>query len=88
MNPKLGDDADDQTLLELKISDTGCGMDEETLQKAFDPFFTTKGVNEGTGLGLSVVHGLVEQMGGTITATSKPGEGSTFLILLPAISGI
>jgi two-component system cell cycle sensor histidine kinase/response regulator CckA len=61
-------------------------MDNETLEKVFDPFFTTKEVGEGTGLGLSVVHGLIEQMGGMITATSKLGEGSTFTILLPTVN--
>jgi len=75
----------DQTFLELSISDTGMGMDKEILDKIFDPFFTTKEVGEGTGLGLSVVHGLVEQMGGSITTTSKLGKGSTFRILIPTI---
>jgi len=60
-------------------------MDKEILDKIFDPFFTTKEVGEGTGLGLSVVHGLVEQMGGSITTTSKLGKGSTFRILIPTI---
>lgn len=83
--PVKRDDEKEHPYLELNISDTGTGMDNETLEKLFDPFFTTKEVGEGTGLGLSVVHGLVEQMGGTITATSKLGEGSTFTILLPTI---
>ncbi|MCF7823299.1 MAG: hypothetical protein K9N35_03925 [Candidatus Marinimicrobia bacterium] len=74
-----------QTFLELSISDTGVGMDEETLQKVFDPFFTTKEIGEGTGLGMSVTHGLIEQMGGTITVTSEKGVGSTFTIHLPII---
>jgi PAS domain S-box-containing protein len=84
--PENGDEKKVPAYLELSISDTGTGMDNETLEKVFDPFFTTKEVGEGTGLGLSVVHGLIEQMGGMITATSKLGEGSTFTILLPTVN--
>lgn len=71
--------------MEIKVSDTGSGIDKETLQKIFDPFFTTKEIGKGTGLGLSLVHGMVEQMGGSITATSTIGKGSTFRIFLPAV---
>ena len=73
---------------ELSISDTGCGMDETTINKMFDPFFTTKGVGEGTGMGLSVVHGIIEQHGGFITVDSTPGHGATFNLYLPVISEI
>jgi signal transduction histidine kinase len=58
-------------------------MDEELLKKIFVPFFTTKDVDEGTGLGLSVVHGIVKSHGGTITAESKIGQGSRFTVILP-----
>jgi CheY-like chemotaxis protein/two-component sensor histidine kinase len=67
----------------LAVSDTGCGMDEETLQRAQEPFFTTKGVGKGTGLGLSMVHGLAEQSGGRLVLKSRPGGGTTADIWLP-----
>ncbi|HLZ01423.1 MAG TPA: MHYT domain-containing protein [Bradyrhizobium sp.] len=67
----------------LSVSDTGCGMDEDTLSRAQDPFFTTKGVGKGTGLGLSMVKGLAEQSGGTLVLKSRPGEGTTAEIWLP-----
>jgi signal transduction histidine kinase len=61
-------------------------MDERTIERIFEPFFTTKGVGDGTGLGLSVVHGIITRHGGTITVRSKPGEGSEFTLTLPAIT--
>ncbi|MHC1728850.1 MAG: PAS domain S-box protein [Syntrophobacteraceae bacterium] len=67
----------------LKVSDTGHGMDEDTMQRIFDPFFTTKSREEGTGMGLAVVHGIVESCGGTITVQSKPGVGSSFSVYFP-----
>lgn len=68
---------------EITVRDTGEGMDEETLKRIFDPFFTTKGKSESTGMGLSVVHGIVQDHKGVISADSTPGKGSIFTILLP-----
>ena len=67
----------------LTVEDTGVGMSDEVMKKAFLPFFTTKDVGEGTGLGLSVVHGIVTSHGGTISLRSEEGKGSTFEIRLP-----
>ena len=67
----------------VTISDTGMGMDKETLEKMFDPFFSLKEVGKGSGLGLSTVHGIVEGHRGTILATSEPGKGTTFTLTFP-----
>lgn len=69
--------------MEIVVSDTGCGMDAETLRHIFEPFFTTKKQGEGTGLGLAAAYGMVTNHGGTITATSTLGRGSSFTIRLP-----
>ncbi|MBI5776659.1 MAG: PAS domain S-box protein [Nitrospirae bacterium] len=66
------------------IADTGHGIPKEDLPKIFHPFFTTKAAGQGTGLGLTVVHGIIQEHGGTITVESEPGTGTTFTVTLPA----
>lgn len=71
----------------LRVTDDGIGMDEEVKQRIFDPFFTTKPFGSGTGLGLALAHGTVQRHGGSITARSEPGVGTTFEIHLPCAKG-
>ncbi|MBW1722153.1 MAG: response regulator [Deltaproteobacteria bacterium] len=71
--------------LQLTVKDTGSGIPPEIMDRIFDPFFTTKGEAKGTGMGLSVVHGIVKAHGGTITAYSEHGRGSTFHVFLPVV---
>lgn len=91
LNSTSGEDARKETKKPLSgenyariaISDTGCGMSEETLSRIFEPFFTTKTIKEGTGLGLFVVQSIIEKYGGVITVESREGFGSTFKVYLP-----
>ncbi|MDH3288116.1 MAG: ATP-binding protein [Betaproteobacteria bacterium] len=82
--PKRADPlAEPVPMVEISITDTGCGISEKNLQRIFDPFFTSKEVGKGTGLGLSVSHGIVRAHGGLIEVDSTVGEGTTFRVYLP-----
>jgi two-component system, chemotaxis family, CheB/CheR fusion protein len=72
--------------IQLSITDTGVGIGPDIREKIFDPYFTTKEVGKGTGMGLAMVHGIVQNLGGSITFESRVGEGTTFHILLPAVA--
>jgi len=82
--PEGADGARPEGFLHLSVSDTGQGIEPAQLNRIFDPFFTTKAPGEGTGLGLSVVYGIVKALGGAIRVDSTPGRGSTFDIYLPS----
>jgi CheY-like chemotaxis protein len=71
----------------LSVSDTGHGMESEILDRIFDPYFTTKGPNQGTGLGLAVVQGIVRTHGGAINVWSEPGSGAVFDVFFPRVKG-
>ena len=77
--PARGED-----LVRIAVEDDGRGIPEELLEHVFEPFFTTKGEGGGTGLGLPMVYGIAIQHGGTVSVTSRPGEGTRFEVRLPA----
>lgn len=81
---EAGDDRTNGTFVAVQFSDTGMGIPPNLLSKIFDPFFTTKEVGKGTGLGLSQVYGFAHQAGGTVTAESQVGKGTTITLYLPA----
>lgn len=87
-DPVLGDESEDleysRSYVKLSVRDSGCGMSPETVSQIFDPFFTTKKDGKGTGLGLATVYGAVQQNDGVIKVQSAPGQGSTFVVYLPA----
>jgi PAS domain S-box-containing protein len=74
--------------VQLTVADTGCGMPPEVLARIFEPYFTTKGPGKGTGLGLAVVHGIVQQSQGHLEACSAPGQGTCFKIFLPRLESL
>ncbi|NVO04499.1 MAG: HAMP domain-containing protein [Rhodoferax sp.] len=80
---RLHQEAGQQTMVELTVTDTGCGIPAAHLERIFDPFFTSKEVGKGTGLGLSVSYGIVRTHGGRISVESSVGEGSSFHVFLP-----
>jgi PAS domain S-box-containing protein len=85
--PMMGTKALNSECIVLTVSDTGEGMDPDTLSRALEPFFTTKGVGKGTGLGLSMVHGITEQLGGRLRIESHKGKGTSVELWLPLAQG-
>lgn len=87
-NAKHGKEIKPGRYVKLIVSDNGTGMDKEIIEKVFDPYYTTKEIGKGTGIGLSVVQGIVERHGGAIILDSHPGKGTTFTIYLPVHEGL
>ncbi|MBL4632303.1 MAG: HAMP domain-containing protein [Kofleriaceae bacterium] len=85
---KISTEAQDDGRVAISIRDNGQGMSPEVMSRVFDPFFTTKDVGEGSGLGLSIVHGIVERHGGEILVESEPGKGTVFRVILPRGEGV
>jgi PAS domain S-box-containing protein len=85
--PMMGRKALNSECIVLTVSDTGEGMDPDTLSRALEPFFTTKGIGKGTGLGLSMVHGITEQIGGRLRIESQKGRGTSVELWLPLLHG-
>jgi signal transduction histidine kinase len=81
----LATSADDDTVI-VEVKDTGTGIKREDIKRIYDPFFTTKGIGRGTGLGLSVSYGILQEHGGAIFVDSAPGQGTTFQVALPSVS--
>ena len=77
-----------QGAVRIEVQDNGCGMDEATRERIFEPFFTTRPVGSGTGLGLPVVMGIVQTLGGVIDLKTRPGEGTTFTLCFPAVAAV
>ena len=85
-NPNLYQDVEPGDYVQLTVSDTGHGIDRESLEHIFDPFFTTKEIGKGTGLGLATVYGIIKSHGGAVACRSSVGRGTDFYICLPAIN--
>jgi two-component system, cell cycle sensor histidine kinase and response regulator CckA len=86
VGPDAGNDLAPGRYVLMSLTDTGTGMDQDTLEKIFDPFFTTKEVDKGTGLGLASAYGIVKAHEGYITCQSQPGRGTSFKIYWPAVN--
>jgi signal transduction histidine kinase len=74
---------DENNMFSFQVQDSGSGIPKEHFAKIFDPFFTTKEIGKGSGLGLSIVYGIIEQHGGKISVSSDEGQGTTFTVSLP-----
>jgi signal transduction histidine kinase len=85
---RAADGTGTQPRVELWVTDTGHGMEQDTVERIFEPFFTTRSVGQGTGLGLSMVHGIVESFGASIAVETKIGVGTTFRVSFPAVSQV